>query len=250
MTGQSLPHVYSLPGLYEPFSVVSHLAGAAVFAVLGYRLIRRGKGNAFRQTVLAVYAASCVLLFATSGVYHMIAADTPARATLARLDHSAIFILIAGTFTPAHGILFRGWRRWAPLVLIWGAAIGGIVLKSVYFADLAGGPGILIYLFLGWLGAISGTWLALRYGFRFVTPILWGGIAYSIGALVEYMRWPVMIPGVIHSHDIFHLAVLVGACFHWSFIWRIAVFPGGPAEGVAAAEQRTERQQHAGATAR
>jgi channel protein (hemolysin III family) len=225
MMSEASRHVYPLPGLFEPFSVFSHLAGAVLFGVLGYRLLVRGKGDVFRQMVLGVYAASCVLLFAISGIYHMLPMHTPARLLLARLDHSAIFVLIAGTFTPAHGILFRGWGRWVPLFLIWAAALGGIAVKSLYFEDLAGGPGISIYLFLGWVGAISGTWLGQRYGFNFVKPLLWGGIAYSVGALVEYVRWPIVIPGVIHAHDVFHLAVLAGALFHWSFVWRIARLP-------------------------
>jgi channel protein (hemolysin III family) len=125
----SLP-VYSLPGLYEPFSVFSHLAGAVVFAVLGRRLLRRTCGNRLWQLSLFVYVASCVVLFATSGTYHMLAAETRARAIMARLDHDAIFVLIAGTFTPVHAILFRGWGRWLPLVLIWLAAFAGIALKT------------------------------------------------------------------------------------------------------------------------
>jgi channel protein (hemolysin III family) len=241
MASVSSAHVYSLPGVYEPFSVVSHLAGAALFSALGYYLLARGKGDPLRQTVLAIYSVSCVLLFAISGVYHMVVADTTARMVLARLDHSAIFILIAGTFTPAHGILFRGWGRWAPLALIWGAAIAGIALKSAFFHDLAGGPGIAIYLFLGWIGAISGTWLAQQYGFAFVRPLLWGGIAYSLGALVEYAHWPIVIPGVVHPHEVFHLAVLAGALFHWSFVWRIATFPCARAGDDGCSEKETAR---------
>jgi hemolysin III len=228
MLNESSPKIYNLPGFYEPFSVFSHLGGAVLFLVLGARLLKRGKGDSLRQAVLGVYVGSSVFLFVMSGVYHMMAANSAARGVMARLDHSAIFVLIAGTFTPVHGILFRGWSRWAPLALIWTAAIVGIALKNVYFESFAEWLGISLYLLLGWLGILSGGAVALRFGPGFVKPLLWGGIAYSAGAALEFMRWPVIIPGFVHPHELFHVAVLIGALFHWSFIWRIAQFPSPP----------------------
>jgi channel protein (hemolysin III family) len=219
------PQVYHFPGFYEPFSVVSHLAAALLFVFLGSRLLQRGRGDTLRRTVLGIYVGSCIILFAASGIYHMLAADSAARSVMARIDHSAIFVLIAGTYTPVHGILFHGWVRWGPLVLIWAAAIGGIVLKWWHFNDWPRGLGVGLYLLLGWLGTISGIVLARHYGFRFVRPLLWGGIAYSVGAILDFVNWPVMIPGVVHPHELFHLAVVIGALFHWLFIWRIADFP-------------------------
>jgi channel protein (hemolysin III family) len=228
MLSEFSPQIYNLPGFYEPFSVFSHLAGAVLFLVLGTRLLKRGRGDLLRRTVLGIYVGSSVFLFAMSGVYHMMAADSLARGVMVRLDHSAIFVLIAGTFTPVHGILFHGWSRWAPLTMIWAAAIAGIALKNVFFETFAEWLGVSLYLLLGWLGALSGASVALRYGFDFVKPLLWGGVAYSAGAVLEFVRWPVIIPGVVHPHELFHLAVLIGALFHWSFIWRIAAFPFGP----------------------
>ncbi len=217
--------IYSLPGLFEPVSVFSHLAGAVLFLVLGVRLLKRGRGDALRRAVLGIYVGSCVLLFLLSAVNHMAPIDSATRNIMGRLDHSAIFALIAGTFTPVHGILFRGWSRWAPLALIWAAAIAGIVFKNVYFATFPQGLGISLYLLLGWLGALSGGALAVRFGLGFVKLLLWGGLAYSAGAALEFLDWPVLIPGIVRPHELFHLAVLIGALFHWSFVWGIAAFP-------------------------
>ena len=211
-----------LPGFYEPFSAISHLLGAAVFLVLGGLLLRRGRGSAARLTFLAVYVASCVFLLSMSGVYHMLVLGGTARLVMARLDHSAIFVLIAGTFTPLHGILFRGWLRWGPLALIWACAAAGVCLKSVYFEDLPKWAGPALYLAMGWFGAVSGLLIARRYGFGPVLPLLLGGLAYTAGAVVEYLRWPVLVPGVIHAHEIFHAAVLVGAVCHWLFVRQFA----------------------------
>jgi channel protein (hemolysin III family) len=216
------PKIYNLPGFYEPFSVLSHLGAAVLFVVLGNRLLKRGRGDALLRGALGVYAGSCIFLFTMSGIYHMLTAESPARSLMARVDHSAIFVLIAGTYTPVHALLFRGWGRWLPLLLIWAAAIAGITLKWLYFSDWPRWLGVGLYLLLGWLGVISGVAIASRYGFKFVLPLLWGGIAYSVGAILEFVDWPVVIPGVVHPHELFHLAVVIGALFHWLFIWRIA----------------------------
>lgn len=223
------------PGFFEPASAISHLAGAVLFLVLGVLLVRRGRGDRTRMAYLAVYSATCVFLLAMSGVYHMMQKGGGAREVMARLDHSAIFVLIAGSFTPVHGILFHGWKRWLPLVLIWGLAICGLTLKTIFFEGFPEWLGLTFYLGLGWLGAASGTALAWRYGFRFVEPLLYGGIAYSVGAACEFFRWPVLAPGVIQAHEVFHLAVLVGMVWQWLFVWQIARMrdPELPSGGAA-----------------
>ncbi|MDZ4821652.1 MAG: hemolysin III family protein [Planctomycetota bacterium] len=217
-----LPEIYHLPGFYSPFSVISHLLGAIVFAVLGVLLVRRARQSGVEPWSLGVYAGACVLLLAMSSVYHMLDRSSTAGQIMRRLDHSAIFILIAGTFTPVHVILFRGVLRWLPLLLIWTAAIIGITLKCVFFDSLPEWVGLSLYLTMGWLGAITGTLVARRHDFRFVAPLLWGGIAYSVGALMEFNRWPIVIPSVVHAHEMFHLAVLLGLFFQWLFVWQLA----------------------------
>jgi channel protein (hemolysin III family) len=212
----------SLPGFSEPVSSLTHLGGALVFAILGAFLMARGRGDGWRVAALAVYAFSCVALLALSGVYHLLEPGTMARRVLHRLDHAAIFILIAGSFTPVHLILLR--QRWHDFLLagIWAAAITGLVLKTVYFSSLPAWLGLTMYLSLGWLGAISTLALARRYGMRFVLPLLWGALAYTLGALADYFDWPVVLAGVVGPHELFHLAVLAGIGFHWAFIRRIA----------------------------
>jgi channel protein (hemolysin III family) len=227
MTGsaKSIQELYQLPYFHEPFSAISHLLGAVIFVVLGGMLLWRGRGDRARLAFLAVYAYSCVLLFSMSGVYHMMVRGSIARLVFERLDHSAIFILVAGTFTPAHGLLFRGWLRWGPLILIWAAAVTGITLKTIFFEDFAPWVGLSIYLTLGWFGLFSGILVAHRYGFAFVQPLLWGGVAYSVGAIMEFRGWLVLVPGIIHAHELFHLAVLAGALLHWRFVWQFASGP-------------------------
>jgi channel protein (hemolysin III family) len=212
----------SIPGFAEPFSSISHLAGAAVFLVLAVLLVRRGRGCRWRVVALSAFGFGSVLLLSISGVYHLLSPGGAARAVLQRLDHAAIFVLIASSFMPPHEILFRGRGRWGVVGAIWAIAILAIVCKTVFFKSMPDWLSLSMYLGMGWIGLGSGIAMARRFGFAFVAPILWGGVAYSIGALLEFSRWPVLAPGVIQWHEVFHVAVLVGLAFHWAFAYSIA----------------------------
>jgi channel protein (hemolysin III family) len=214
--------IYPIPGFAEPFSSLSHLVGALVFAWLAFFLIRRGRGHHSGLISLSVFAISSVFLLSTSGVYHLLVPGGTARAVLRRMDHAAIFVLIAGTFTPIHIILFRGKWRWGMLGLVWGTAMMALVLKTMFFDGFPDALGVALYLGLGWLGAVPGIALWRRYGFGFVRPLLWGAFAYTIGAVVGSVSKPVLIPGVIGAHELFHVAVLMGLGFHWYFVYRFA----------------------------
>lgn len=185
-------------------------------------MLLRARGQADRIVSLAIFCYSAVLLLSISGVYHLLEPDGTAREVLRRIDHAAIFILIAATFTPAHVLLFRGWGRWGFLALIWTYAVVAILLKAIFFHQIPKGLSLTLYLGMGWLGLYTGISLWRRYGYEFIRPILWGGIAYSVGAILEALRWPVVIPGVIQWHEIFHVAVLIGLTFHWAFNYHIA----------------------------
>jgi channel protein (hemolysin III family) len=221
----------SISGFSDPFSSLTHLAGATVFAILTVVLLHRGRGDGGRMLSLCTFAFSCVLLLSLSGVYHLLAPGTAGREVLKRLDHAAIFALIAGSFTPVHAILFRGAWRWGMLAGIWGAAIAGLTLKTINFVATPEWAGLLMFLGLGWMGAISVVALARRYSLRFVRPLIWGGLAYTAGAVAEFLRWPQLLPGIVGPHEIFHVAVLAGIAWHWSFILGIA--SGEPKRAVA-----------------
>ncbi|MEO8135833.1 MAG: hemolysin III family protein [Betaproteobacteria bacterium] len=223
------PALLSIPGFSDPFSSLSHLGAAFAFACLGVPLLRRGWGSAGRVLSLFVFVFSCVLLLSMSGVFHLLAPSGPGRWVLQRLDHAAIFLLIAGSFTPVHAILFTGPWRWGVLVAVWTIAITALTVKTVFFAALPEWAGLLMYLGFGWLGLVSGVALLRRFGYRFVQPVLWSALAYTVGAIVDFLRWPTPLPGIVGAHELFHVAVLAGIGCHWVFISRIASgrIPGG-----------------------
>jgi channel protein (hemolysin III family) len=214
--------LYPLPGFSDPASSLSHLAGAGVFACLTPFLLWRGRGNVVRLAFLGVFAFSTVLPLSMSGVYHLLSPGGAGREALRRLDHGAIFVLIAGTFTPMHGILFQGVARWAPLVLLWLACAAGVTFKTIFFTDLPEALGLAFYLSMGWVGVFSGVAVGRRYGLAFIRPLVWGGLAYTLGGVLEFLGWPTLIPGVVGPHESFHVGVLAGAGLHWRFVAQFA----------------------------
>ena len=212
----------SIPGFFEPFSSVSHLLGALIFAAASFWLLRRGRGDSARMVSLIAFCLGAVFLLSMSGIYHMLSPNGQARVFVQRLDHAGIFVLIAGSFTPAYTILFRGWGRIGGLLLIWTIAVVGIAIKMIYFDDMPTWLGLSLYVGMGWLGVFPSIFLWRRYGFDFVQPLFWGGVAYSIGAGLEGMNWPILVTGVVEWHEVLHVAVLVGLGSHWAFNYKIA----------------------------
>jgi channel protein (hemolysin III family) len=220
---------YPIPGFAQPVSSLTHLIGAGLFAGLSFALLRRGCQTCDRLAAFAVYTLSCVLLLSMSGLYHMLPRETAGRAVLARLDHAAIFVLIAGTFTSVLGILLTGRERWVPLVLIWTAAVAGVIFKTIYFTNFPEWAGLIFYLGMAWASVVPGIALWRKFGTAYLRPLIWGGIAYSVGAVLDFTRWPVVIPGVVGPHEVFHLAVLIGISCHWYFVARLVADGPPPA---------------------
>ncbi len=220
--------VYSIPGFREPVSCFTHLFALPVFAVVGVYLLRRGRGNWGRTISQGTMVFSTLFLLSMSAVYHLLGPGT-GRVVMRHLDIAGVFVLIAGTVTPVHAILFRGFNRWAPLLLVWTAAATGITLRTIFSTRLAPGVGSGVFLVMGWGGLISCILLWKRYGFSFIKPLMWGGVAYTVGVIVLGLGWPTLIPGVVSAHELWHLAVLGGLGLHWKFVFQ---FAAGPPEAV------------------
>lgn len=213
-------------GFYEPLSSWTHLLAALAFFCMGFPLIKKGRGNTLRVGSLVIFTFSLVFLFSMSGVFHLLDSHSLGGRVFMRLDHAAIWVLIAGTFTPVHIILFRGFWRWGFLTIIWTLAITGLVLKTVFFKDIPDWAGAIMFLGLGWMGAISGWKVIHFYGDRSIRFLIYGALSYTIGTLFDYfLHWPTVIPGVLGSHEIFHFFVILGAYFHWRWVYSWANCP-------------------------
>ena len=219
-----MPH-FSFWGFSEPFSSWTHLLAAAAAIVGSYVLLRKGRGSVSRSVALVIYSWSLVFLFSMSGVYHLLEPGGTARNVLQRLDHAGIWVLIAGTFTPLHAILFRGAWRWLILLLVWMIAINGLVLEVVFFTSFPQWLTLTLFLALGWMGTLTGYKFRTSFRGESLHLLMMGGIYYSLGAVIDFLNWPVLWPGVIGPHEIFHVFVIMGSWCHWKFIYQWASHP-------------------------
>ncbi|GJM22782.1 MAG: hypothetical protein DHS20C15_26970 [Planctomycetota bacterium] len=210
-----------IPGFADPLSSWTHLVGAAVFLVLGVRLMRRHRAHGGHVAALLVLCVSSVLLLSLSGVYHLLERGGAARPVLRQLDHAAIFVLIAGSLTTVHGLLFAGRMRWLIITLAWCVCAAGVTLKLVFFAQTPEWLGLTAYFGMGLIGLVSTLSLWWLHGLAFVGLWLGGGLTYTAGALVDFLRLPVIVPGVLGPHELLHVAVLVALGLHWRFVTRV-----------------------------
>ncbi len=214
-----------IPGFADPISSWTHLLAAVTALVGGRYLYLKGRGNSARVASLMVFTFTLVFLFSMSGVFHLLERGGAARDVLQRLDHAGIWVLIAGTFTPIHVILFRGPLRWGILGLVWTLAITGLVLEVVFFTSFPEWLLLSFFLGLGWFGAITGLQFFRLFKDRSIRFLLAGGIFYSIGGFFDFIRWPTFITGVIGPHEIFHVFVILGALSHWWFVYEWSSHP-------------------------
>ena len=205
-------------GIADPISAATHMLGAVVAAMALPGLLRHAPAAVHARLAFAVFGLTCVLLLATSGIYHAMPHGTAARELFQRLDHAAIFLLIAGCYTPVHTWLFRGPLRWGVLAGVWTLAIAGLTVKSIFFAHVPESAGLAAYLLLGWLGLGTGWILWRHHGLWYIAVPLLGGLAFSVGGIVGAIGAPNPIPGIVGSHELFHLASLAGIFTFWRFM--------------------------------
>ena len=210
--------------LRDPISSLTHLGGAAAALVGVVILLLVGWGTTGKVISLAIYGASLVLMFASSGIYHMVKARPKVIEILRKVDHSAIYLLIAGTYTPLCFNEFSGFWRWGMLAIIWSLALVGIGFK-VFIINAPRWLTAGIYLGMGWLGVGAiGEMLAVVPAGA-LAWLLAGGIAYSLGAVIYITKKLDFVPGVFGFHEVWHIFVILGALAHFIGI-LVYVAPG------------------------
>lgn len=202
----------------EPVAGLSHLVAALVAIAGSIYLWRRARGDRTRLISVMVFGVSMVLLYAASATYHLV--DAPALLKpLRKIDHMAVFVLIAGTFTPIGVNLLGGLSRIATLVGIWLVGASGMALKFFFF-EMPEEVSTGLYLAMGWLGILLYVRLSRRLSHRALSWIIAGGVLYSTGAVLDLFEWPILAPGVFESHELFHFFVMGGTTAHFAFVAR------------------------------
>jgi hemolysin III len=192
---------------------------AAVVAVIAGVLLLGHTHTTTEALACGVFIASLVTLFTVSATYHRVNWQPAARAWMRRADHSSIFVLIAGTYTPVALLGLPPETAKSVLLLAWGGAILG-VLKSMFWIQ---GPKPLVAvlaLLTGW--SIAPYWNDVKANIPGILPfLLVGGIAYSIGAIAYATKKPALWPKTFGYHEFFHAGTLIGAGLHYVGVWRI-----------------------------
>ena len=210
--------------LREPVSGLTHLGGA-IAAVLGQiTLLVVGWSGTAKVVSLLVYGLSLIALFSASAVYHLTKANPATLQTLRKLDHSAIYLLIAGTYTPFCINAFTGFYQWGLLAIIWTFALAGIVVKISY-VKASRWLNVAIYVVMGWLcvSALGQMRTALP-----VNAMLWlivGGVVYTLGAVIYATKIFNFVPGKFGFHEVWHIFVLLGALAHFVSVMALLVVP-------------------------
>lgn len=203
----------------EKFNTLSHLFGT-VLALLGSALLITGAavdGDPWKIVSFSIYCASLVLLFAASTLHHGLDRGERVNDLLRTLDYTSVFALIAGTVTPLALGPFRSPMGWAILGTVWGVAVLGIVLRSVW-RQLPKHITNTLYIALGWMPvALLATGVSLPTGALVLLAA--GGLVYSIGFVVFVVERPNPWPGVFGFHELWHLLVVIAAALHFLLMY-------------------------------
>ena len=197
--------------LTHGIGLVTSVLGFAVLLALAIL-----RGGAWQILGCAIYGATLVCLYAASTFYHGVSSPR-AKQILHIFDHCAIYLLIAGTYTPFLLVNLRGSWGWSLFAALWSLAVVGILLK-LWFTDRFPILSVSAYVLMGWLGIIAGHQIYMHVPLTGIVWIVLGGLAYSIGVIFYACR---RIP---HHHVIWHLLVMAGSVCHYVAI-LYSVFP-------------------------
>jgi hemolysin III len=196
---------------------VSHQWAFFVSLLTGTALVATAPGG--RATLAAaIYAVSVAGLFGASALYHRITwASAAARRWMRRLDHSKIFVLIAGTYTPFALLALHGPLATAILVSVWAGAAAGVLMKLVWI-DAPKWLVAATYVILGWVAVAAFPQLATSLGITAMTMVAAGGVLYTAGAVIYALRRPDPVPAVFGYHEVFHVLVILAAALQYAVV--------------------------------
>jgi len=203
-----------LRGVVHQWSFFVALVAGAVLVILA----PDGRGT----VVAAVYAAALAGLLGTSALYHRVTWRPGVRAWMRRLDHSMIFVLIAGTYTPFAALVLTGSTQVVVLAGVWAGAAAGVVFSLVWIRA-PNWLAAIAYVSLGWFACVAAPQLVDRAGIAALVLILGGGVAYTAGAVVYALQRPDPRPAVFGYHEVFHVLVVAAAVIHFVAVAAFAL---------------------------
>ena len=203
--------------LREPVSALTHLFGALLSLIGTIFLLTLTDLSTTAIISIIIFGLSLVALYTTSGVYHLVYATDAVLLRLRRLDHSMIFVLIAGSYTPFCMLALEGAWQWGIIITVWSLAIIGITLK-MFWMNMPRWLSTGFYIGMGWIAlfALKPLYDSLSLG-GFIYLLL-GGVMYTIGGVIYGLKKPNFSPE-FGFHEIFHIFVMLGsACHYWAIL--------------------------------
>ena len=195
----------------------SHVLAFTVIAVLGIIMVAVAGASTSERLLLVVYVSGTLTMFGVSAMYHRFRWRDRARSIMRRLDHSAIFLAIAGAYTPVMAVALDGWQKWFVLCAAWGGTIVGMTLEWLP-VKVPRPLFTAVYVVVGWSAAVAFPQLSRSLGGAGFALVLGGGLLYTLGAVVYAVKRPDPWPRVFGFHEIFHLFTLAGAGCHLAAI--------------------------------
>lgn len=205
----------------EPINGLTHLAGAILsFIALLAMVIKAAltTNSSLTITAVIIFGISMILLYSASATYHMVVAKDSIIAILRRLDHSMIFILIAGTYTPFCLISLNGITGWVMFSIIVFAALCGVLFKMIWF-NCPRWLSTSIYILMGWMVIFVASPLAEILSSPGLFLLILGGIFYTIGGIIYGAKPKFLQSRYIGFHEIFHIFIMLGTTSHFLCVY-------------------------------
>lgn len=209
----------------EPFNALSHLFGAilGVFALIA--MIMKGNeldASGLTITALVLFGVSMILLYASSATYHMVIAKDHVIHILRRLDHSMIYLLIAGTYAPFCLIALKGTTGYTLFSIISIMAISGILFKMIWF-NCPRWVSTVLYIGMGWIIVFLASPLAGALGAQGLFFLIAGGVFYTIGGIIYGVKPNIPFIKKLGFHEIFHIFILLGTISHFICVFEYVI---------------------------
>jgi hemolysin III len=203
----------------EAFNFYSHFGGMIAAAIGTLFLALRAAESASMMVAALVYGLSVVFLFSASSLYHAFKQQDDELSFWRRMDRFAIFIMIAGSYTPICYLFLDD--TWGPAIIAtqWGLVAFGL-LSQLWFPRAPRALFVAIYLTMGWLALLPMGQLLAAMTVLQKTLMFTGGAAFTLGAVFYASKRPLVVPGVFSFHELFHVMVLVGASCHYALIYN------------------------------
>ena len=197
----------------EKLNVISHGIGLLLsIAALVLLVVYASKyGSVWHIVSFSIYGASLIVLYSASTFYHYVQ-NPKLRHRLNIFDHAAIYVLIAGTYTPFTLVVLKGWVGWTIFGVSWGLALLGKILK-LFFIGRFDKISTIAYVLMGWLIIFAIKPLVLNLPFEGLMWLLSGGLSYTVGAILYSIK------GIKYNHAIFHIFVLLGSFSHFMAVF-------------------------------